>query len=87
MVTSFFELYFPSLLSFTETLPDYFVPLQVILVSKEQGLSLVGPPVTANYPEALEQPWVTVSDKSSAADIPRQWPAIGLSNSVCVGAS
>ena len=40
------------------------------LESKEQGLSLAGPPVTANYPEALEQPWVTVSDKSSAADHP-----------------
>ena len=38
------------------------------------------------YPEALEQPWVTVSDKSSAVDIPRQWSATGLANTVCMGA-
>jgi hypothetical protein len=37
-------------------------------------------PVTAHYPEVPRLPWVTVSDKSSAADIPRQWPAIGLAN-------
>ena len=44
-------------------------------------------PVTAHYPEVPRLPWVTVSDKSSAADIPRQWPAIGLANTVCVEAS
>src|ERR1700736_6167650 len=44
-------------------------------------------PVTAHYPEVPRLPWVTVSDKSSAADIPRQWPATGLANTVCMGAS
>jgi hypothetical protein len=56
-------------------------------MTKEQGLSLVGPSVTANCPEVPRLPWVTVSDKSSAADIPRQWPATGLSNTVRMEAS
>ena len=60
--------------------------MQVILVSKEQG-SRLPDPCHRYYPEVPRLPWVTVSDKSSAADIPRQWPAIGLANTVCVEAS
>jgi hypothetical protein len=57
-----------------------------ILVTKAQG-SPLSDPCHRSRLEALEQPWATVSDKSSAADIPRQWPATGLANTVCVEAS
>jgi hypothetical protein len=64
----------------------YFARVQVILESKEQG-SRLPDPCHRYYPEVPRLPWVTVSDKSSAADIPRQWPATGLANTVCVEAS
>ena len=86
MVTIPENLFLQRVQYFAKIHQPYFAHVQVMLVPKEQG-SRLPDPCHRYYPEVPRLPWVTVSGKSSAADIPRQWPAIGLANTVCVEAS
>src|ERR1700682_818118 len=77
-------LFSQSLLCFTARLPVNFALTQVTLLTRA-GLSLAGP-LPPTYPEALEQPWVKVSDKVQQL-IRSCGPPPGLLIRVCMGAS
>jgi hypothetical protein len=55
-ITSQKYLFLPCLPHFTKTRLPYSTHLRIMLVSKEQGLSLVGPPVTAIAREHSSNP-------------------------------
>src|SRR5258708_3284290 len=61
-VTSFFDLYFPSLLSFTAPYPISLHPIRLFWYRKSRG-SRLSDPLSPTNPEALEQPRVKVSGK------------------------